>query len=107
MIFSAIAMMVFAGSAFASNEIVNESLDVVNESVIVTNDGLEDNTGIIYKFTCNVSIHYIDFWGNEQVHKETKYFYFVPPLEGAAKCHQHADTVEQNVIALNPSLKIS
>ena len=100
MFLSALACVAFTGSAFASNEVVDENTYLNHES---DTDEAKDNSGIVYKFTCNVSIYYTDFFGNQQVYTETKYFYFVTPLEGGGMCHSHANAVAQRFKTLSPN----
>jgi len=100
MFLSALACVAFAGSTFASNEIVNENMYLNDE---VDTNVLKENSGIHYKYTCNVSIYYTDAWGREQVYTETKYFYFVTSLEGGGMCHSHANTVAQRFRTLSPN----
>lgn len=89
LVFSALACVAFAGSAFASNEV---SRDIYVNDDINTND-LKERWGIHHRYTCNVTIYYIDDYGNERVAYHTKYFYFVSTLQGAANCHNHADAL--------------
>lgn len=100
LLLSALACVAFAGSAFASNEVIDENTYLNQES---DTDESKDDSGIQYKYTCNVSIYYTDFWGREQVYTETKYFYFVSSMEGWSMCNNHANAVAQRFRTLSPN----
>lgn len=88
--FSAIACIAFAGSAFASNEVVSEN--EVNGTPYIP----------VRTYYCTVHVQFPDGNGGYYTKTFTETYYFVTKLQGDAKCN-----VFSNSIALKYNASLS